>query len=114
MSQERALAEGGMLRQGANIGRGQMIAAGHYITPNITFLENDAGGDYGALGALVVGLLPGHGGMLASTASEVAGSMSFKEAEALLVVTDTRTGVQVAVVQGSAKARDLSGNLEFR
>lgn len=43
MSQERALAEGGMLQQGANVGRGQMIAAGHYITPNITFLENDAG-----------------------------------------------------------------------
>jgi hypothetical protein len=35
-----------------------------------------------------------------------------KEAEALLVVTDTSTGVQVAVVQGSAKARDLGGNLE--
>jgi hypothetical protein len=36
-----------------------------------------------------------------------------KEAEAPLVVTDTRTGVQVAVVQGSAKARDLGGNLEL-
>ena len=71
------------------------------------------GGDYGALGALIGGLLPGYGGMLASTAGEVAGSMSFKEAEALLVVTDTRTGVQVAVVQGSAKARDLGGNLEL-
>ena len=29
------------------------------------------------------------------------------------MVTDTRTGVQVAVVQGSAKARDLGGNLEL-
>jgi hypothetical protein len=36
-----------------------------------------------------------------------------KEAEALLVVTDTRTGIQVAVVQGSAKARDLGSNLEL-
>jgi hypothetical protein len=36
-----------------------------------------------------------------------------KEAEALLVVTDTRTGVQVAVVQGNAKVRDLGGNLEL-
>jgi hypothetical protein len=34
-----------------------------------------------------------------------------KEAEALLVVTDTRTGVQVAVVQGSAKTRDLGVTL---
>src|SRR5919198_1248592 len=40
---------------------------------------------------------------------QVAGSLSFKEAQAMLMVTDTRTGVQVGVAEGSAKATDLGG-----
>lgn len=53
MTEERELAEGGMLQQGANMGRGQMVAADYYITPNIIFSEDDAGGYSGQQTRLV-------------------------------------------------------------
>jgi len=97
MQEERQLAEGGRLQPGANVGAGQMVVAEYMITPNVVFSEGNAGA-MRALGSL----LPSIGGALI-------GSTSFKEAQAVMMVTDTRSGVQVAVAEGRAEASDLGG-----
>src|SRR2546422_2996077 len=101
MMQERQLATGGMLQQGANIGGGQMVAADYMITPNVVFSQSNAGGGGAALGALG-GLVPYVGPVLA-VGGAAAGSVRFREAQAVMMVTDTRSGVQVAVAEGRAK-----------
>jgi len=64
------------------------------------FSENNAGGVGGALG----GLLGGKSGSLIGAA---AGSLKFKEAQTSMLVTDSRSGVQVASAEGSSKKADL-------
>jgi hypothetical protein len=104
MTQERQLAEQGMLQQGSNIGAGQMVAADYWVTPNVVFSERDAGRVGGVLG----GIVPGTFGTVASS---VAGSVRFQEAQALLTVTNTRSGVQAAIAEGRARSSDLGGGL---
>ncbi|HWN06898.1 MAG TPA: CsgG/HfaB family protein [Steroidobacteraceae bacterium] len=101
MMQERALAGGGEVRQGSNIGGGQMVAADFILTPGVVFSENNAGGVGGALG----GLLGGKGG---SVLGAVAGGLKFKEAQTSMLVADSRSGVQVAAAEGSTKKADLA------
>jgi hypothetical protein len=48
--QERALAASGELRQGSNMGGGQMVTADFVMTPAVAFAENNAGGVGGAVG----------------------------------------------------------------
>ncbi len=100
MMQERALAGGGEMRAGSNIGGGQMVAADFILTPAVVFSENNAGGVGGALG----GLLGGKGG---SVLGAVAGGLKFKEAQTSMLVADARSGVQVAAAEGSSKKADL-------
>jgi curli biogenesis system outer membrane secretion channel CsgG len=100
MMQERALAGGGEMRGGSNIGGGQMVAADFILTPAVVFSENNAGGIGGALG----GLLGGRGG---STIGAIAGGVKFKEAQTSMLVADSRSGVQVAAAEGSSKKADL-------
>ena len=52
MEQERALAGGGQMRSGSNMGGGQMVAADFIMTPNVVFSEGNAGGVGGAAGGL--------------------------------------------------------------
>ncbi|MBM0104379.1 SH3 domain-containing protein [Steroidobacter sp. S1-65] len=107
MMQERALQESGELRQNSNMGGGQMVSADFVLTPAVVFSENDAGGMGGALG----GLLPGSSGRVLGA---VAGGLKFKEAQTSMLVTDSRTGVQVASAEGSSKKADLKlGGLAF-
>src|SRR5688572_8977038 len=101
MMQERALAGGGELRGGSNVGGGQMVAADFILTPAVVFSENNAGGLGGALG----GLIGGRGG---STLGAVAGGLKFKEAQTSMLVADSRSGVQVASAEGSTKKADLA------
>jgi len=101
MMQERALAGGGELRGGSNVGGGQMVAADFILTPAVVFSENNAGGLGGALG----GLLGGKGG---SVLGAVAGGLKFKEAQTSMLVADARSGVQVASAEGSTKKADLN------
>lgn len=101
MQDERRLAEGGMLQQGANVGGGQMVAADYMITPNVVFSEGNNARAMRALGSFI----PGMGSM----GSALIGGISFKEAQAVMMVTDTRSGVQVAVAEGRAEASDLGG-----
>jgi curli biogenesis system outer membrane secretion channel CsgG len=100
MMQERALAGGGELRGGSNIGGGQMVAADFIMTPAVVFNESNAGGIGGALG----GLLGGKSAVLGA----VAGGLKFKEAQTSMLLADARSGVQVASAEGSTKKADLS------
>jgi hypothetical protein len=99
MMQERALAGGGEMRSGSNIGGGQMVAADFILTPAVVFSESNAGGVGGALG----GLLGGRG----SAIGAVVGGLKFKEAQTSMLMADARSGVQVASAEGSSKKADL-------
>lgn len=100
MMQERALAGGGELRGGSNVGGGQMVAADFILTPSVVFSESNAGGIGGALG----GLLGGRG----SAIGAIVGGLKFKEAQTSMLVADARSGVQVAAAEGSSKKADLN------
>jgi hypothetical protein len=100
MMQERALQESGELRQGSNMGGGQMVSADFVLTPAVVFSENNAGGVGGALGGLL-------GGTKGRVIGAVAGGLKFKEAQTSMLVADARSGVQVAAAEGSSKKADL-------
>ena len=98
--QERQLAESGQLKQGSNMGGGQMVTADFVLTPAVVFSEKNAGGIGGALG----GLLGGKNQLLGG----VVGGLKFKEAQTSMLLADTRSGLQVAAAEGSTKKADLS------
>jgi curli biogenesis system outer membrane secretion channel CsgG len=77
-----------------------LVAAQYFLTPNIIFKDQNAGGAGGALGALG-SLLPGNLGLLGNAVGFQA-----SEAESVLFLTQTSTGMQIAVAQGSAATRD--------
>jgi curli biogenesis system outer membrane secretion channel CsgG len=97
LMQERQLAESGQLRRNSNMGAGQMVTADYVLTPDVVFSNKDAGG----LGAALGSRLGGWGGAL------LAGSLKFKEAQTSMLVADTRSSLQVAAAQGSAKKTDF-------
>jgi curli biogenesis system outer membrane secretion channel CsgG len=104
IQREREMARAGELQSGSNVGGGQMLAADFVLTPNVIFSEGNAGGVGGALGGLV-----GRGKIAA-----VAGGLKFKEAQTSILISDTRTGVQVAAAEGKARKKDFSlGALGF-
>lgn len=99
ISTEQQLAKQGMLKEGSNITGGQLVAADYTITPNIVFSEGNAGG-VGAAAGLLGAVIPG--------AALLGGvSVSMKEAQVVLFLTDNRSGVQVAAAEGSAKTSDI-------
>lgn len=102
LQQERALAAGGQLQQGSNIGGGQMQVADFVMTPAVQFSE-----ETGGVGGTVSGLLNKAGGLLGHLSS-VAGGLKFKEAETTLLVADVRSGIQVASAEGKATKMDFS------
>lgn len=103
MMQERALAAGGQMQADQNIGKGQMVAADFIVTPSVVFSENNAGGVGGAIGGLL-GRLGGAGAVVGA----VAGGLKFKEAQTSMLLSDTRSGIQVAAAEGSAKQTDFA------
>lgn len=98
MMQERGLGASGELRNQSNMGKGQMVAADYVVTPTIQFSQNTGGG-----AGAVAGLIPGYGAILGA----VAGSMKTSEASTTLTLTDTRSSVQVAAAEGSARNTDF-------
>jgi hypothetical protein len=96
MQTERALMERGELRRTSNIGKGQMVAADYTMTPSITFSQKDTSG----VGALF-------GGRIGTVASLVSGSMKSNEASTMLLLTDNRSGIQLAAAEGSAQNWDF-------
>jgi Curli production assembly/transport component CsgG len=101
MMQERALAAGGEMQGGQNIGKGQMVAADFIVTPSVVFSEGNAGGVGGALGGLM-----GRFGGAGAVVGAIAGGLKFKEAQTSMLMADTRSGIQVAAAEGSAKQTD--------
>ncbi|XRD90740.1 peptidoglycan-binding protein [Dyella nitratireducens] len=100
MMGERGLAASGELRGSSHMGHGQMVAADYIVTPSIQFSEH-TGGAQGALSAI--------GGSYGAILGAVAASMKSSEASTTMMLTDTRSGVQVAAAQGSAKNIDFAG-----
>ncbi len=98
--QERELAKSGELRQGSNMGGGQMVSADFVLTPAVVFSEGNAGGIGGAIG----GVLSRRNPLLGA----VAGGLKFKEAQTSMLVADARSGLQVAAAEGSTKKADLA------
>jgi len=99
LMQERALADSGQLRQGSNMGGGQMVTADYVLTPAVVFSEDNAGGVGGALGSLF-----GSGGRVIGA---LAGGLNFKEAQTSMLLADARSSLQVAAAEGSAKKADF-------
>lgn len=95
LKQERALAESGDLRQGSNVGKGQMQAADFVLTPNVQVSASNTGG----LGGMLTGKL----GPLGA----VVGGLKFKEASTSMLVSDVRSGIQVAAAEGKATKTDF-------
>src|SRR5882672_10116666 len=100
LQQERELANSGQLKQGSNMGGGQMVTADFVLTPSIVFSSNDAGGVGAALGGLF-----GHKNSLVGG---LVGGLKFKEAQTSMLLADVRSGLQVAAAEGSTKKADLS------
>ncbi|MCB1623450.1 MAG: hypothetical protein KDI32_02600 [Pseudomonadales bacterium] len=97
--QERALAESGELRQKSNMGKGQMVTADFILTPSVVFSEGNAGG----VGGLVGGIIGRRNPVLGA----VAGGLKFKEAQTSMLLADSRSSVQVAAAEGSARKADF-------
>lgn len=97
MKMERELERSGELRSNSNFGKGQMVAADFTLTPAINFSETTGGG-YGGVGSL----LPGGIGV-------IAGQLKTKESSVTLLLTENRSGVQVAAAEGSAKGYNILG-----
>ena len=95
---ERRLQQSGELRNDSNFGKGQLAAADYAITPSITFSAPNTSGVGGALSGLSKNL-----GVLSS----VAGGIKTKEASTMLALTDNRSGIQVAIAEGSASRVDF-------
>ena len=100
MQQERDLAASGELRKTSKMQKGQMVAADYVLSPSVTFANNNAGG--GGLAAI--------GGHLFGGLGALAGAVGVhsKEASTMLTLIDTRSSVQLAAAEGSAKNTDIS------
>ncbi len=94
--QERRLMQQGELKEGNEMGRGQLVTADFVLTPDVVFAENNAGG----IGGII-------GGFFGPLGAIVASGLKFKQAQTSMIVADTRSGVQVAAAQGSAEKADF-------
>ena len=93
IQEEQALTGGGGSKR-------NLVAAQYFLTPNILFEDSNAGGAGAAIGAL--------SSLLPSELAALGGALGYQasEAQALLFLTQTSTGLQVATAEGSAQTRD--------
>jgi hypothetical protein len=98
--QERALAGGGDLQQGSNIGKGQVKAADYILVPDIASKNANAGGTN--IGGILGGLV-GHG------AGAILGSISIHSstADVVLSIVDVRTSEDGPIEQGHGSKTDV-------
>jgi Curli production assembly/transport component CsgG len=99
MERERAIAASGQARAGSNMGGGQMVAADYSITPEVLVSAKGTSGMGGGLAGISRNL-----GILGA----VAGGVRTNEAATMLMLSDNRSGVQVAAAQGSASNTDFN------
>ena len=103
---ERALAESGELRQGSQMGAGQVKAADYFLEPNIVSSNsNSGGGGVGAAAGALGGLFGGAGRVIGG----LAGGINVKKGEAnvTLSVVNARTTEEL-VVEGYSRKKDIS------
>ncbi|XAH23744.1 peptidoglycan-binding protein [Xylophilus sp. GW821-FHT01B05] len=100
MSRERALMQSGEMRQGSNMGAGQLVASDYALTPEVVFNNNNAGGVGANLSSAI-------GGRYSGLVGALSGSLNTKEASTMLTLVDNRSGVQVAASEGSASKTDF-------
>lgn len=98
--QERALASGGTLQQGSNIGAGQVKAADYILVPDIASKNNKAGGVN--IGGILGGFVGGGAGALLSNIS-----ISSKTADVVLSIVDVRTSEDGPIAEGHGSKTDL-------
>jgi len=98
--QERALASGGELRGGSNIGKGQIKAADYVLIPDLVSKNSDAGGTN--IGGILGGFVGGGAGALISGIN-----ISKKTADVVLTITDVRSTEQLAMTEGHADKTDV-------
>ena len=100
IQRERALAGEGELRQGSNMGRGQIKAADYVLVPDLVSQNRDSGG--GNIGGIL-------GGFIGGGAGAILGGINIRDktADVVLTVTDVRSSEQVAMEEGHAKKTDI-------
>ena len=102
--QERALAAGGALQGGSNIGGGQVRAADYILVPDIVSKNANAGGTN--VGGLIGGFMGGFAGALVSGIS-----INSRTADVILSVTNVRTSEQQAMAEGHGSKTDVGFSL---
>jgi curli biogenesis system outer membrane secretion channel CsgG len=98
--QERALASGGQLQQGSNIGGGQVRAADYILVPDIVNKNANASGTN--IGGILGGFIGGGVGALVSSIN-----IKSSTADVVLTVTNVRTSEQQAMDEGHGSKTDL-------
>ena len=98
---ERALNESGALQINSNVGGGQLVAADFFLVPDLIADDDDSGGNNiaGAIGGKVGGRL---GGLIGRVKTKKL------EADTILTLVNSRTGVQSVTARGKVTKRDLS------
>jgi curli biogenesis system outer membrane secretion channel CsgG len=99
---ERALASGGNLQQGSNIGGGQIVAADYVLVPDIISQNANASGNN--IGAALGGFLG-----RASPLGALAGGLSFNSstADVTVAITNVRTTQVMATIDGHSSKTDI-------
>jgi curli biogenesis system outer membrane secretion channel CsgG len=100
---ERALAGGGELRQGSNIGGGQILAADYVLVPDIVSQNPNASGNN--IGAALGGFLGSRFGPVGALAGGL--NINSSTADVVLTITDVRSTQQLATIDGHAKKTDI-------
>ncbi len=98
--QERALAAGGDLQGGSNVGKGQVKAADYILVPDIVSKNGNSGGTN--IGGLLGGFIGGGAGALVSSIN-----ISSKTADVVLTITNVRTSEQQAMEEGHGSKTDV-------
>jgi curli biogenesis system outer membrane secretion channel CsgG len=98
--QERALASGGSLQQGSNIGAGQVKAADYVLVPDIASKNDNASGVN--IGGILGGFVGGGAGALLSNIS-----ISSKTADVVLSIVNVRTSEDGPITQGHGSKTDI-------
>jgi len=104
---EQALAGGGSLQRGSNVGGGQIKTADWLLVADVAGQNQNSGGN--ALGAVAGGLLGGKFGGLGSLAGGI--NSKHVEAQTVLSLVNTKTSEEEFNIEGFAKKSDISFGL---
>jgi len=100
VQQERELAGQGELRQGSNMGKGQIKTADYVLVPDVVSRNADSSGN--AIGGILGGFIGGGVGAIVSNIN-----ISSSTADVVLTVTDVRSSEQVAMEEGHGSKSDI-------